>query len=266
MGARHAPLLQARQGLGGLARRRHLSPGAGRPGPRPLADTPLAAVLDLPGVVEGVPGDPPSGVPAGPALAAALGRWRAQAAEDGLSEGGDSGPVLPRRLAQAEAEPARVSRLGRQDVGDDLVAVAPTTTRPLAKLGRGAGHHPVEDGPRPLEQGGEALRLLSVQRPAIAGGLSVRSAEVGGRGAGKALDHLQVADRAGRGRQSGCLRDQRVAGRGGGQRLERLLLPLARPAPTRPVQGAGKSALGTRLDVDSGGHQSTPTAARTAPR
>src|SRR5207248_1910022 len=36
LGARHAPVLQARQGVGGDARRRHLPPGAGRAGPGPL--------------------------------------------------------------------------------------------------------------------------------------------------------------------------------------------------------------------------------------
>src|SRR3984893_11436801 len=106
----------------------------------------------------------------------------------------------------------------------------PAAPRALAQLGRGAGHHPVERRPGPLEQGGEAFRLLIAQRPAVAGGLPVRSAEVGGGGAGKALDHLELLARAGRQREPGRLGHDRIAGRRRCQRLQRLLLTLARTA------------------------------------
>src|SRR5438270_3253040 len=96
----------------------------------------LAAVLDLPGVVEGVPGESARCVARVPAVGlqrSAL-RGPAQGFEEGLTVG----------LVEAEADLSRVSEFGPLDVLADLVPVPTAAPRALPKLGRGLGHDLVE--------------------------------------------------------------------------------------------------------------------------
>src|SRR3954468_10993716 len=95
----------------------------------------FGAVLDLPGVVEDVPGDPPRRVPGQPALLAEPLRAcrRPEHLEDLRAPDGVGDLLAGGRAGHAEL--ADVARLGVHHVGADLVAVAPAASRALAQLG-----------------------------------------------------------------------------------------------------------------------------------
>ena len=127
-----AALLGLAAGLAGL----QADDAAGRPGRprRPIPDPGglggLGPVLDLPGMVEGVPRDPPGGVPRGPPAARdrrPVGRL-AQHLEHRLAHRQDGVAVLRVVL---EAELAGVGGVGLVDVVDDLRRSRPPPRGPL---------------------------------------------------------------------------------------------------------------------------------------
>src|SRR5438093_13626309 len=89
----------------------------------------LRSVLDLPGVVERVPGDTPGGVLQRP-FAVGKGRavrWLAKDVQDGRTTRLDRVAVVRRRLALFDAELAGVVPVGLDHVRDHLVALAAAT-------------------------------------------------------------------------------------------------------------------------------------------
>src|SRR5947208_8048118 len=151
----------------------------------------VAAVLDLPGVVKYVPGDPTGGVALRPALLheRATLRRLAQDVGDGLSEFADGGAIGTVGLAETQPELSHVGGFGSQHVVGDLVAVAAATTGTLSQGGRSAGEHLFENRPGGDDQRYEPLGLRFGQRFQVPFCDLLGDTEVGGRTAPTVLPH-----------------------------------------------------------------------------
>ena len=213
----------------------------------------VAAVLDLPGVVQHVPGEAADRVSDRPGLGARVLGER-QGGDDGVRDrpavGGDGVAVAAMGRPQAKTELAGVGELGRDHVVDDGVAVPSAATRPLAQRGRRSGGDAVEDRPRRLEEAQEAGAGRLHQGCPLDGGDGARCAEVRGRRAGEALHHRQPIHGVGRPGFAGRRRHRGVPRGRLSEGEQRAGLVPARPAPARPRQAAGEHPARPRLDHD----------------
>src|SRR2546430_1294953 len=199
-----------------------------------------------------MPGDPARCVALRPALlhqGAAL-RWPAQDVGDGLSEGPDGGAVVTVRRSQAQSELSYVGAFGSEDVVRDLVTVAPATAGTLAQGGGGTGQDPIENHPGRGDQRRKPRGFGFRQRFYVPGGDLLGDTKIGGRTSPKMFAHEEgVGGLEPDARSSG---DRRVARSIARKRGQRRGFVLSRPAPPRPVMGAGKDPLAARLNIDVG--------------
>ena len=138
---------------------------------RPSDTSGRRAVLDLPGVVEDVPGDPPCGVPRRP-LAARDRRPVRRLAEDrhhGRAEVVDRRTVRRVDPRPLDAHDLRVGLFRLDHMGEDLVPVAAATARTLAELGRGPGDDVVEGRPGSAHDPDLSTRLGGVRGASVTG-------------------------------------------------------------------------------------------------
>src|SRR6266550_3869475 len=220
---------------------------------KPSASFHIAAVLDLPGMVEDVPGDPAGRVPLRPAP---LYGWTAvrcgsQGVGDLTAKGCDRGAVPAIRSGQTQSKLSNVGRFSVEHVIGDLVTVTPSTAGTLAERCGGAAKHLVENRPGRADQRCQPLRFWSRHRLRIPFGDFLGRAKISGRPSPKMLPNAKdfPADFERNPRRPGYGRVARRIGRQGGQRRG---LVLSRPAPPRPVKGADKDPLAAGLDVDVG--------------
>src|SRR5260370_875840 len=126
-----------------------------------------AAVLDLPGVVERVPGGSPDGVGNRPPYPL---RRVVDAYEDGLAKGADRRAVPPIGLLQPDSDSLRVLHFRSEDVVEHVVAIPAAATRAFAQVGRRLRHDLVEVPPARFEEAAHAL----FRRLGLLGGLAGR--------------------------------------------------------------------------------------------
>ncbi len=143
----------ARRGLIGRPDRVGAARSAGRRGPPPRrrrgASARRAAVLDLPGVVERMPGDPARRIPGRPFPAGERRavRWLPEHLEHRPAQRVTASRSSARGAARRRPDLASVGLVGPDDVLDDPIAIAPAAAGTLAQLGRGGRDDPVQDGP-----------------------------------------------------------------------------------------------------------------------
>src|SRR5712692_6327770 len=154
-----------------------------------------AAVLDLPRVIEQMPGHAPRNVARRPSLLASLrsARRRADRVEDRLASRLHRDLVVSHGRLELEPEPGCVCGLGVDDVFGDLVAVAATAPRSLAQLGGRFRDCLVEYCPRRPQQRADSFRLEGRQRLRVIRRRQAGCAEIGGGVALHTLDDLEGA-------------------------------------------------------------------------
>ena len=215
-------------------------------------------VLDLPGVVEGVPGPSPDEVPGGPSTAAARAAGSYLAASRGGQpvEDGAADRLAPRRPFPVRwalpAERLHVPFFRLDHVPDDPVQVPAAAARALPKLSPPGGLLPPVQGPpaRP-EQALEATALGILDRPTIGCGLHPRRPELRGGVPLPPFDHPELGGVIGSAEaQTGGGDRPPVAGAVDEQGVQRRLRVPPGPAPPGPVEGCGERPLGSDLQED----------------
>src|SRR3954452_2878133 len=195
----------------------------------------VTAVLDLPGVVEHVPGHPAQHIPRRP--------LPVLAATEGVCD--HRALLLPRSArGHPRARLRRVAALGFDDVPSYVVAVAPAATRTLAQRRRCARHDSVRVAPDLRQQSELPVELDVVKSLQVPLGRHGRSAEVGRRVAGDPSDDGRLQADGGRPYCGG------VAGRVGKQLLDGQFVTFAAATPARPVQRTGERPLLPTLEID----------------
>jgi hypothetical protein len=225
----------------------------------------LLPVLNLPGMVKGVPGSP-AGHEQGRAARAGqvgavsrggagfnLGQDSGAQARDGGNVAGQKGPLLD------PGHPG-MENLGLADVVDDRVAIPATTARALAKHPRRGSRGLLEHLPRGSRQSRESPKLRRRDRLAVKGGRDVESAEIRPGRASHALSDLEPGTgRRAVKRDIRLIADRSVAWPHGGQRGQRWLFAAASSAPAGPSDRVGEDLPGADLQVYLG-HLAIPAA------
>src|SRR6202022_3263764 len=141
-----------------------------------------APILDLPGVIEKVPGHTAGDIAWRPSLLAGRrgSRGRLNRIDDHLSPCPYARPVFPPGRLRADSELRGIRRLGIDDVVRDLVAVPPAAARALAQLGRRLRDNCVEHLPRGGEQRVDSLGLVFRKGLHVTRGMDARRTEISG--------------------------------------------------------------------------------------
>src|SRR3954454_21753625 len=215
---------------------------------RSSVEASVTAVLDLPGVVQHVPGHPAQDISRRPlAGLAAPERVRDHCAL-----------LLPRRpWGHPGAGFGRIASLRLHDVPAYVVTVATAPARPFAQLRRRTRYDLVEGVPDALEQVQLPVELGVVERLQVPLGWHRRRAEVGGRVAGHPAEDRRCLDGQRR-PDGGC-----VAVGVRQQLLDGGLVTLSAAAPAGPVQRTGERPLLPAFEVDP--HHSLIVAGRPPP-
>jgi hypothetical protein len=232
--------------------------------PRSLLQRPKilkGPVLDLPCMVEGMPGRSSGEVTSRPDPgfpSRVLGKRHAsRATSHGLQgHGPDRGhPIVTAALSGADlsgrtADPDDVRLLRLEDVADDRVPVAATSPRSLPQLMAGRPLRClVERVPRGGQDRAKTRQLGPVHRPGISLCLGRRDPEIGPAPALQPLDDPEILDR-GRRLEPRLRSDRRrVSVSIGHQRRQRVRIGLSATAVSRPVERARERLLWPRLQV-----------------